>query len=862
MMVQHDRKKLTKTPEPRNGDTCTELSSILQRWSLNKKLLGLGILGALPILILGWLLIDFRNEQIQFTSKELRGTVYQEYVWNVLAQRVLEPRHGNQPANHTKKPDFKVDSDAVARLESATIVHDEEMLPRDSSKSVLDALKNPQGNLEASKKLAFHIEKIGYGSNLMLDPEPNSLALILVQTIELPRLLSEVQMIEVQLAKYGRGQTPELETRIEVLSDISSLEQHAENIEKNYIFAFGTGDMDAVKNPMQAKLAVLKSQISELKQSLRTHLGTVAAASASSDKFDQMAESALLVGNVTDSIWRENNKILISFLKQRETRLWNNLIITASTILCLLTLSLLAAFLVARSIRLPIRNLVETMGNLREGKLVDRVPYLNDNNEAGDIARALEASRRTQIELAGVRSEADSKLGEEKERATEMSVFLENVSAVVRSAANGEFDNRLMPTGQSEFLRELSKNLNNLLDIVGNGINETSRIVKSLSKGEVHERMQGDYRGLFSTLMYDVNHLSEKLQAIASQISNSSQMVHGATHEISAGVTDLSSRTEQQASSLEETAASMEELAATVRQNAENAQSASRLATDAQMLAENGGSVAIRASVAMERIERSSQRVSDIVGLIQEIAFQTNILALNAAVEAARAGEAGRGFAVVANEVRALAQRSALASKDIKELIFSTGESVNEGASLVKQVGTSLNEIVAAVQKTANIVSEIAGASQEQSRGIDQVSSAVADMEEMTQKNASLVEETNAALFSAQAQIGELRSAVSFFRTSHQTEESTVPKQRTKEGFEEILVRRKSDRKSLKQPNATRAAQDPANIDTLPEGLNTRLRELAQKMARLSDAKDTARRSPNATVPVFPRLSSADWKEF
>jgi methyl-accepting chemotaxis protein len=212
----------------------------------------------------------------------------------------------------------------------------------------------------------------------------------------------------------------------------------------------------------------------------------------------------------------------------------------------------------------------------------------------------------------------------------------------------------------------------------------------------------------------------------------------------------------------------MEELSATVRQNADNAQEANQVATAAREAAVTGGDVVNRAVAAVGGIEESSSRISQIVGVIEEIAFQTNLLALNASVEAARAGEAGRGFAVVANEVRALAQRAASASKDIKQLIADSDTQGQEGVKLVGKAGDALENIMTSVKTVADFVSEIASASQEQTSGIDQVSSAVSGMDELTQQNAALVEETSATLQSAQTQIDALREIVSFFNSSDQ----------------------------------------------------------------------------------------------
>ncbi len=238
---------------------------------------------------------------------------------------------------------------------------------------------------------------------------------------------------------------------------------------------------------------------------------------------------------------------------------------------------------------------------------------------------------------------------------------------------------------------------------------------------------------------------------------------------------NLSERTEQQASSLEETAAAMEQLAATVRQNAGNARQASQLADSAKAAADGGGGVATQAVAAMGRIEQSSQKISDIIGVIDEIAFQTNLLALNAAVEAARAGESGKGFAVVAAEVRTLAQRSSAASKEIKALIHASSGEVRTGVGLVNEAGRTLEQIVLSVKRVADIVADIAAASGEQAQGLEQVNAAVAHMDQVTQKNAALVEESTASARDLQAQAAELHGLVAFFSTDGARKPKAAP---------------------------------------------------------------------------------------
>lgn len=292
-----------------------------------------------------------------------------------------------------------------------------------------------------------------------------------------------------------------------------------------------------------------------------------------------------------------------------------------------------------------------------------------------------------------------------------------------------------------------------------------TRGLNALSRGEIKHRIDETFIDEYEPLRISFNETAEKISDAMIRIVGQAAEIKGGTDKILSAADELSRHTEEQASALEETSASMEEMAATIRQNASNAQDASAAAAETRDMAVSVGQTAQRAIVAMEKIENSSRQVTEIVDLIEEIAFQTNILALNAAVEAARAGEAGKGFAVVANEVRALSQRSQGALKEIKSLIVSSNADVAQGVDLVKRAGGSLGEIVQSIKKASDLISEIATASQEQAAGVDQVSRAVANMDDMTQQNAALVQETTAALHSAQTRIHELNEVIGLFDT-------------------------------------------------------------------------------------------------
>ncbi len=400
--------------------------------------------------------------------------------------------------------------------------------------------------------------------------------------------------------------------------------------------------------------------------------------------------------------------------------------------------------------------------------------HMNSGQQRGMLA-ALKTNHATQIKLGGrtfklvanpiidAQGEHLGSVVEWADRTTEVEAENE-LASLLAAAVKGDFTHRLHMDGKTGFFRDLAGGMNRLMDIVATGLADVARVLNAIAKGDLTSHIEADYEGTFGQLKDDTNLTVARLKEVVSSIKESTDTINTASAEIAAGNSNLSSRTETQASSLEETASAMEELNATVKQNAHNAQQANQLAQNSNQMATLGGEIVQRVVGTMGSIQESSRQIAEIIGVIDGIAFQTNILALNAAVEAARAGEQGRGFAVVASEVRNLAQRSAQAAKEIKGLIADSVHKVDSGAKLVDEAGQTMTEIVASFQQVTTLVNEIAAASREQSTGIDQVSQAVAQMDEVTQQNAALVEEAAAAAESLEDQARSLSQAVAMFK--------------------------------------------------------------------------------------------------
>ena len=351
-------------------------------------------------------------------------------------------------------------------------------------------------------------------------------------------------------------------------------------------------------------------------------------------------------------------------------------------------------------------------------------------------------------------------------------------------------------------------------------LGEAVKIAQTVARGDLSGRIEVKSTDETGQLLQALKDMNESLHKTVSQVRMGTQTIATASSEIASGNMDLSSRTEQQASSLEETASSMEELTSTVRQNADNARQANQLAVTASDVAVKGGEVVSQVVDTMQSISDSSKKMADIIGVIDGIAFQTNILALNAAVEAARAGEQGRGFAVVATEVRNLAQRSAAAAREIKGLIDDSVDKVGVGSKLVEQAGVTMNEVVSSIKRVHDIMGEITAASSEQSDGIEQVNQAITQMDTVTQQNAALVEQAAAAAESLQDQAANLAGLVSVFKlgSSDVGGAQSVPVKQAKKVSAAPRVAAAPQARALPKPAAPRQITSVAKTPQKPAG--------------------------------------------
>ncbi|PYE37143.1 methyl-accepting chemotaxis protein [Rhizobium sp. PP-F2F-G38] len=410
-----------------------------------------------------------------------------------------------------------------------------------------------------------------------------------------------------------------------------------------------------------------------------------------------------------------------------------------------------------RGIVAPVREMTGVMRELSEGRLDVGTMDTTRRDEIGEMARALDVFRRNAIAMRDMKAQ-------EAALQASSSDLQSSIASVVAAAVAGDFTARIDRDYGSPDLNRFAASVNELVGSVDQAIAELRRVIEALSQADLTQSMNGRFQGAFGELQANVNATMVTLRSTMESVRGAGSTISESSAELSGAANDLSKRTEQQAAALEETAAALDEITATVRTASMRANEAQDMVRETKASAERSGAIVRSAVDAMGRIEDSSSRIGQIIGVIDEIAFQTNLLALNAGVEAARAGEAGRGFAVVAQEVRELAQRSANAAKEIKTLISASASEVESGVTLVRSTGTALLEIEKLVNQVNGHVESIATASREQATALGEINTSVNHMDQMTQKNAAMVEETTAASETLADQSRQLQQLLARFR--------------------------------------------------------------------------------------------------
>jgi methyl-accepting chemotaxis protein len=453
------------------------------------------------------------------------------------------------------------------------------------------------------------------------------------------------------------------------------------------------------------------------------------------------------IEKLSDEMTKTSNDVRDREIAAANAELERQAIVLIATVLAAVVVGCLVSLIVGRGIARPVVGITDAIKRMAQGDFDQVLPGLGRKDEIGGIAAAVGAFKLKAVENANREAE----------------------EVMARRAREAEETARRQRT-ETDMQAKAAQERAAVVGALAEGLGK-------LAAGDLTFRLGGDSADTYQQIRDDFNTAITQLQETIEAIAASVREVASTAGEISSSTTDLSHRTEEQAANLEETSASMEQLSTTVKKNAENAQEANQVAAGTSVVADRGSTVVAEAVNAMARIEESSHKISDIIGVIDEIARQTNLLALNAAVEAARAGEAGRGFAVVASEVRSLAQRSSQAAKDIKGLITSSTGQVREGVELVNRAGASLTEIVGSIKRVAEIVSAIAAASSEQSTGIEQVSTALSQMDNVTQQNSALVEQNAAAANALEQQSRAMAERISIFRLAA-APHAPAPKQR------------------------------------------------------------------------------------
>jgi methyl-accepting chemotaxis protein len=802
----------------------------------------------LPLLVVSGLLISTEQKAVNFAELEVKGVRY----GSILTEAVIS----------ATRQDAAGLGSAVGRLKGATSEFDAQFNSGPAVSAFIAAAA--EGPSEKAIDLgAKAVSKVADGSNLTLDPDLDSYYVMDLMILRLPELAAATRSAAEAFASYDKGKpapgAKEFDRLVEAGVRLTAALSAVQSSLGSAIEASTDGSLKASLGATGQRLIAEAERASGALSAVRADL--VAGKQATAGAFGDKAVHAELA-TLDKLVGKELTRLLQARIAGFQTTLLFELALAA--VATLLAIGL--AFLIERSIRGPIADLVKVLRQFQVGDYNVEIGHTEKKNEIGAIANAMRRAQETGAQAALtvaalnqsptmlMITDPDEKIAFMSASLIELLMRLEpafraarhdfsvekmesqhidyyranpalrrelildngltrtvkyevggetiivdmayithadgtrightlvwnnvtaelagqaEVASVVEAAQAGDFSARLPLDNKKGFVREIASGLNNVSALVERAIGDCATVMDAVAHGDLTSTVTTEYRGLLGSLKESINGTVQRLAETVATIQSTATDVGSAAQEINSGSNDLAQRTEQQASALEQTAATTEELAASVKTSAQASRRGVEIAEDAMKVAETGGGIVRQAVDAMARIETASQRISDISSVIDEIAFQTNLLALNAAVEAARAGDAGKGFAVVASEVRTLAQRSSDAAKDITQLINSSTSEVSEGVKLVRSAGDVLGQMVEASRRVSSTMSEISSATGEQAAGIDEMSQAVAHMDEMTQQNAALAEESAASATALAEQIEGLNDLVSKFRTSNSSQ--------------------------------------------------------------------------------------------
>ncbi|MEQ1714585.1 MAG: methyl-accepting chemotaxis protein [Hyphomicrobium sp.] len=722
------------------------INYINRTWTISRRFAFLVLLFLLPSLVQLGFYVHSAWQATAVAEIELEGARGLPLVWAEMVAAEADPSKG--PGRELKE--FVGKKSAWPDVQSAL--------------DNLEAAKTPEQKRAASKSLMIELAEHAL---LALDPVADTYYMQRIFVNDLPAFWNILHLLQPdQSGKWQEGAAGQ----INLLKSISNDTLHdAEQAARNE-----SGRL--AKDQIVPRLAALHAIASKLQE-----VGIRSAVEQQAPAGD-FATLLVKAQAETNKVFSASVEVFTKSLEERISSGYQSLFLIAGGLLLVTLLGAVVAILISRGFTKRISDLVLVMERLSAKDATAEVPYLSDTNENGKIAQALEKFRQgilhnvelTQAAVETARTQTEQSSYYEREHDTFMRAFTNAAERIAR----GDFSHRILEKVISEY-EPIIEQMNSMMgrlevaqrekaeaeEAVNNVVSEIGGALSNLAQGDLNVVVNREFSAEFEKLRSDFNSAVAELRSTIAQVKNGAENIKNGTNEISQASDDLSRRTENQAASLEQTAAAVKEITATVNRTAKGATHARETVSVAKADAEKSGQVVSKAIQAMNAIENSSKQISQIIGVIDEIAFQTNLLALNAGVEAARAGDAGRGFAVVASEVRALAQRSADAAKEIKGLISTSTSQVAQGVELVAATGQALTRILAQVGDINDIVTEIAASTNEQAQGLGQVNTAVNEMDQVTQQNAAMVEQATGATQTLSRQTDELSRLVSRFKT-------------------------------------------------------------------------------------------------